>query len=556
MVCSGRQLDNCGKIAKKYIEDVRKGKTLVCKWASLAVERHLHDLDTGKERGLYFDEESGERILRFFKFLKHSQGEWAGRTFILSPWQQFCLWTLFGWKKEDGSRRFRTAYKEIARKNGKSTEAAGVGLYLLDADNEPGAEIYSAATKRDQAKITHSEATRMVRSSSPLRKHIQIFKDRLSVPDTNSKFEPLSSDYNSLDGLNISGAIVDELHAHKTRDLWDVLETATGARRQPLLFAITTAGVSREGICRELHDYTEKILTGVVEDDSFWGIIFTLDDGDEWQDERLWIKSNPNLGISVKLDDLQRKARKAKNTPAAQNAFLRLHMNVWTSAETAWIPPEAWAKCCGVTDGDFLARIPCYGGLDLSNTTDITAFVLKFPATGDCKAWFWLPERKLEERRDRVPYQLWADQGWIEVTPGSAVDYRYVQERILGLAKEYRIQEIAFDPWNATQTAIELEDHGLVMVPTRQGYKTMSPACRELEREIVAMELKHGGNPVLQWMAANVMVTQDPAGNLKPDKSKSIDKIDGIVALLNAISRQIEDNSTESIYEERGIVSI
>ena len=306
---SGR---NSARAAKKYIADVLAGKATACKWVRLFCERHERDLKKGTKRGLYFDEAEAERALRFFDFLRHSKGEWGGQPFILSPWQQAYLWVLFGWRKKDGSRRFRISYLEIGRKNGKSTMAAGVALYLLDGDKEPGAEVYSAATKRDQAKIVHGEACRMVRASTMLKQFITVRTDNMFVLDTNSKFEPLSSDYNSLDGLNIHGAIVDEVHAHKTRDLWDILETATGARRQPLMFAITTAGVSRQGICRELHDYLEKVLDGSLEDDSFCGIIFTLDEEDDYTDERVWVKANPNLGVSVKLDDLRDKIRKAR----------------------------------------------------------------------------------------------------------------------------------------------------------------------------------------------------------------------------------------------------
>jgi phage terminase large subunit-like protein len=422
---AGTPRKNDARSAKRYIKSVTDGKTLACKWVKLFCRRHAQDLKTAHRRGLRFDEDAACDVLRFFDFLHHSKGEWAGRQFVLAPWEQAYLWVLFGWKRKNGNRRFRTSYLEVARKNGKSTLAAGVALYLLDADGEDGAEVYSAATKRDQAKIVHGEAARMVRSSAPLKKYLTVHRDTIHALDTNSKFEPLSSDFNSLDGLNIHGAIVDEVHAHKTRDLWDILETATGARRQPLMFAITTAGVSRESVCRELHDYTEKILEGSLKDDSFCGIIYTLDEGDDWTDERVWIKANPNLKESVKLDDLKDKARKAKEAPSALNAFLRLHMNMWTQGETRWIDPDVWNACNGRTDIEFLKNEPCYGGLDLSSTTDITAFVLKFPNTGDVLPWFWIPEDEMEkrERRDRVPFSSWVRMGFVEATPGNVIDY-------------------------------------------------------------------------------------------------------------------------------------
>ena len=399
----------------------------------------------------------------------------------------------------------------------------------------------------------------MVRASKALSSRITLRADNMFDLKTNSKFEPLSSDYNSLDGLNIHGAIIDELHAHKTRDLWDVLETATGARRQPMLFAITTAGVSRESICREQHDYTEKVLEGSVTDDSYCGVIFTLDEGDDYTDESVWVKANPNLGVSVKLDDLQRKLRKAKEMPAALNAFLRLHMNVWTQAEERWINPDAWALCGGRTPIEELRDEPCYAGLDLSTVNDITALVLKFPRTGDVLCWFWIPEDNMtaRERRDRVPFSSWVRRGYVEATPGNVVDYEYIKERLRKIAKEFRgLKEIGYDPYMATQIAIQLEEEGFKVVPVRQGWVTLSPALKELEREYLKGELKHGDNPVLRWMASNLVVKKDVADNYMPDKAHSIDRIDGIVALCVAISRQINTREVPSVYENRGLLLI
>lgn len=551
---------NDPKIAKKYIADVLSGKILACKWVKLFCKRHVNDLQHGAKRGLYFDENAGARILRFFDFLRHSKGEFAGQHFILSDWQQAYLWVLFGWKRADGMRRFRISYLELSRKNGKSTMAAGIALYLLEGDREQGAEVYSAATKRDQAKIVHGEAVRMVRASKALSSRITLRADNMFDLQTNSKFEPLSSDYNSLDGLNIHGAIIDELHAHKTRDLWDVIETATGARRQPMIFAITTAGVSRQSICREQHEYLEKVLDGTVKDDSYCGIIFTLDDNDSYEDERVWVKSNPNLGISAKLDDLQKKFIKAKEMPSALNAFLRLHMNVWTQAESRWIDPEAWALCKGQTDIEALKNEPCYAGLDLSSTTDLTALVLKFPRTGDVLCWFWIPEDNMtvRERRDRVPFSAWVRGGFVETTPGNVIDYEYIKDRIRKVSKEFRgLKELGYDPYMATQMAIQLEEEGFNVVPVRQGWVTMSPALKQLEKEYLGKELKHGNNPVLSWMAANLVVKKDVADNYMPDKAHSIDRIDGIVALCIAISRQINARETAlSVYENRGLLLI
>lgn len=348
-----------GAIVTRYMDDVLAGRLPACRWVGLAIERHLLDLERAGSGDLRFDHDAATRAIRFFDFLRHSKGEWAGQVVRLEPWQMFVLWVLFGWKRADGLRRFRTAYLEVARKNGKSTLASGVGLYLLDADGEPGAEIYTAATKRDQARITHSEATRMVKASPFLRRRIRAFKDNLHVESTASKFEPLGRDADSMDGLNIHGAIVDEIHAHRTRDVWDVLETATGARRQSLMFGITTAGFNRQSLCWELHEYTQKVLDRIIDDETFFGVIYTIDEGDDWRDERAWAKANPNLGVSVKIDDLRRKALKAQEMPSALNSFLRLHLNVWTQAEKKWLDPERWRACAGHVDESGLRGRRC-----------------------------------------------------------------------------------------------------------------------------------------------------------------------------------------------------
>lgn len=554
----------------QYIQGVLSGEVVACKWVKLAVERHLRDLECGPQRGLYFDEDAAQHILDFFRFLKHSKGEWAGQIVGLELWQQFFLWVLFGWKREDGTRRFRTAYQEVARKNGKTTIAAGVGLYLFDADEEPGAEIYTAATKRDQARIAHSEATRMVKASPSLRKRIRTFKDNLNILDSAAKFEPLGQDADSLDGLNVHGAIVDEVHAHKNRELWDILDTATGSRRQPLMFAITTAGFDRHSLCWQLHEYLEKVLTGVLEDDTFFGIIYTLDqevkdsegntleEGDDWQDERCWVKANPNLGVSKKLDDMQRKAHMAKEMPTALNNFLRKELNVWTQSETKWLPVESWKKCAAMVDTDGLRGRICYGGLDLSSNTDVTAFVLVFPPEQADEPYqivcrFWIPQDSMRERsrRDRVPYDVWVRQGFINATPGNVIDYDFIVADIDELAQRYDIGEIAFDRWGATKMYQTLEDARMTMVQFGQGFASMSPPMKELEKLILSNGIAHGGNPVLTWMADNLVARTDPAGNIKPDKEKSTEKIDGMVALIMGLDRAIRH--APSVYENQGI---
>ena len=552
--------------AERYVDDVLAGKQPACKSVRLACARHRRDREHGPGRGLAFDEATAKKAVAFFGLLKHSKGEWAGRPLMLEAWQQFVVWSLFGWKREDGQRRFRTSYLEVARKNGKTTMAAGVGLYLMLADGEPGAEIYSVATKRDQARISHSEATRMAKSSPPIRKMVNIFKDNIHILDTASKFEPLGADADTLDGLNVHGAIVDEVHAHKTRETWDVIETATGARRQPLMFAITTAGYDRQSLCFQQHEYTEKVLDGVLNDDSWFGMVYGLDEGEEWTDESKWVKANPNLGVSKKWDDMRRKAARAREMPAALNAFLRLELDVWTQAETKWVSFEHWKQCGQAVDADGLRGRMCYAGLDLSSNVDISALVLVFPPQADedsyqVMARFWIPEEAMiqREHRDRVPYPAWVRQGFIKATPGNVIDYDFILAEVDELAQAYDIREVAFDRWGATKIATDLMERGGEdwLVQFGQGYVSMSPPMKELERLILEHRLAHGNNPVLTWMANNLVVRMDPAGNLKPDKEKSTEKIDGMVALVMALDRALRHEAPKrSVYEDRGLESV
>ncbi len=543
----------------KYARDVKSGKIPACKLVKLACKRHLSDLRFGKKRGIYFDELEADYALDFFGFLNHSKGEWAGETFELEPWQQFIVGSIFGWLREDGTRRFRTAYNEIPRKNGKSTLAAGIGLTLFFADGEPGAEVYTAATKKDQAKIVFEEAKNMVLASAHLKKRIGVFKTNLHMLSQRAKLEPLGADEDTMDGLNVHGAIIDEVHAHKNRGVVEVLETATGARRQPLQFEITTAGYDRNSICWEHHDYSTKILEGIIEDDTWFAFITSIDEKDDWTNPDTWIKANPNLGVSAKLDDLIRKCEKAKHLPAAQNAFRRLHLNQWTEQANRWINMTSWNKCKGHVDAELLAGKECYGGLDLASTTDIAAFVLYFPTELKALSYFWIPEENIQERvnRDRVPYDAWVRDGHITATEGNVVDYDVIRSDINALGETFNIQEIAADRWNATQIITQLEGDDFTMIPFGQGFASMAAPTKELGRLITGKELQHGDNPVLSWMASNMTVKQDAAGNLKPDKEKSTEKIDGIVALIMAIGRAtLSKDDNTSIYEQRGILSV
>lgn len=545
-----------------YIHGVLDGSIPACKQIRLAVERHQRDLEEGAKRGLRFDRQAAQHAIDFFGFLKHSKGEWAGQPFELSPWQQFILWVLFGWKRADGLRRFRVAYIEVPRKNGKTTLMAGVGLYLMVADGEPGAEVYSAATKRDQAKLSWNEAVQMVKKSPSLTKMVKHWKasDTLAVEATSSKYVPLGADADTMDGLNVHGALIDELHAHKTRAVVDVLETATGARRQPLQIEITTAGTDQQSVCYEHREYSEQVLKGTIEDDTWFAFIATLDEGDKWDDPTVWPKANPNYGVSVKPDDLARKCEKAKKMPAAQNSFMRLHEDVWTQQVTRWIDLALWDANAGEVDPDELKGRACYGGLDLSSVSDITAWVMVLPRDEDTEevdilARFWCPEARLTDQHNkyRDQYQAWARDGWLAVTPGDAVDYGFIKRQVLEDASTYQLVDLNVDRlFQGYQLSMELADEGLTVFGMGQGFVSMAAPVREFERRLLGKKLHHGGNPVLRWMADNVAVRTDPADNKKPDKAASQGKIDGIVALIMALDRAMRASGNgKSVYDER-----
>ena len=560
-----------------YVQAILADRIPSSTWVKKACKRHINDLKTANQRGLYFDQTSFDRVLKFISMLKHTTGEWTGNNFVPEPWEQFILSQIFGWKKSDGTRRYRTSYLTVARKNGKTCLAAAIGLYLFFADLEGRAEVYSVATKYDQARLSHQEAVRMVKTCTDLSNYVDIFKNNLSVTKTFSKFEPLGGDSKTQDGLNIHGAILDELHAWPNRDLYDVIVTATGARRQPLIFTITTAGFDKHSICWEQQAYTEKVLDGIIDDDSNFGIIYGLDDGDNWEDKKNWIKSNPNLGITVKVDDLENKARKAKEVPAQLNSFLRLHMNVWTESEVKWISSDAWNACGSEVDPVILRGKLCFAGLDLSSTTDISAFVLVFPPEHDNDTYkimsrFWIPSDNIERRvrRDRVPYDVWVKQGFIEATPGPVIDYGYILRQIEKDSKAYMLKEICFDRWGATKIVQDLEALGYgreepgkrnkyqstQLIDFGQGFVSMNSPTKELEKLLLSKAISHSNNPVLAWMASNVVIRLDPAGNMKPDKSKSTEKIDGIVALIMAIDRATRAHDAVNPYAERGILVI
>ncbi len=564
-----------GHPAHRYTLAVCSGEIVAGKLVRQACGKYLDEIEAAEHlgglRGLQFDAESAQRSIDFFELLHHSKGEWAGRVFDLEPWQQFILWNLFGWKRADGTRRYRTAHIEIGRKNGKTQLAAGIGIYMLVADREGGAEVYAGATKRDQAKILWDEAKRMVKKSPELDALIYSSRANLSIEATASKFEPLGADADTMDGLNVHCAIVDELHAHKSAELYEVLETSTGARRQPLMFSITTAGSDETSFCYEQHEYAEKVLSGVIEDDTFFSYIATLDENDAWDDPLLWIKANPNLDVSVKRTTIKEAVAAAKESPRKQNAVRRYRLNEWTRAETRFIDLARWDLGAGDLMPAELEEITKgrigYGGLDLSTTTDISAFVAVFPPKPDddlfdvvCR--FWIPGEDIDarERRGRVPYQQWVDEGWITATDGDVIDYTLIRDQIIAFGEGRQLLQIAHDPYNAAVTVIELAEAGFDMVKFIQGALSFNYPTKEFEKLVLSKKLRHGMNPVLRWMVDNVTVATDARANImpkKPEHKMSHKKIDGVVALIMALDRALRNDGvvdTGSIYEERGVL--
>lgn len=538
--------------ARQYADDVLAGRILACQLVKQACERQVKDL-ARKDFAYQFSEIHAERVCKFVELLPHVKGEWAGQPLVLQPWQVFILTTVFGWLDAEGRRRFKTVYTEIPRKNAKSTLSSAVALYLLAADGEEGAEVYSAATTRDQARIVWQDAKRMVEKCDGLRERfgVKAWAHSIAVESTGSSMKALARDQGgNLDGLNVHGAIVDELHSHKTRDVWDVLETATGARRSPMLWAITTAGFNRAGICYEQRDYVKRILSGQHDDPEYFGIVYTLDDDDDWTNPECWQKANPNWGVSVKPDDIARKARKAMEMAAAQNNFLTKHLNRWVNADTAWMDLRKW-DACAVPDldmADFEGQ-PCWIGLDLANKADVAALVLVFERPEGGIAVFgryYLPEDAIEDGRNSQ-YSGWAIEGRLIATPGSVTDFAYIEEDLREFAHRFDVRCVAYDPWQASYLAQRLSDEGLPMLELRQTVQNMSEPMKQLEAYVLNNELKHTGCPVMTWMVSNVVAHLDAKENIYPRKEFPENKIDAVVALIMAISRYLSASQNGDI---------
>ena len=515
-----------------------------------------------------FDERKAQRVIRFIEALRHTKGEFHGQPFHLLPWQEKIIRDVFGTVRDDDPtmRQYTTAYIEIPKKNGKSELGAAIALNMLINDDEWKAEVYSCASDRQQAAIVFDVAVDMVRQSPALMKRVKIIPStrRMIYQPTGSIYQVLSSEVATKHGLNVSACIFDELHTQPTRALYDVMTQGSGdARRQPLWFFLTTAGTDRNSICWEVHQKALDILEGRKNDPRFYPVLFGLPDEADWTSEENWYRANPSLDYTITIDKVRDAFRKAQETPADENQFRQLRLNQWVKQSVRWMPMDKWDECGGVVDPYALEGRACYAGLDLSSTSDLTALVLVFPPTSEDEPYialpfFWLPEEtlSLRVRRDHVPYDQWARRGFIQTTEGNVVHYGFIERFICELGERYNIREIAHDRWNATMMVQTLEDDGFAMVPFGQGFKDMSPPTKELMRIVLEHKLCHGGHPVLRWNMDNAYVRTDPAGNLKLDKEKSTEKIDGVVALVMALDRAQRNLNGGSVYDERGLLTL
>ena len=513
-----------------------------------------------------YDQAKADHAVNFINCLRHTKGAWYGQPFQLIEWQEQIIRDIFGTLKPNGYRQFNTAYVEIPKKQGKSELAAAVALLLTCADGEHGAEVYGCASDRQQASIVFDVAVQMIEQCPALkaRTTLVISQKRLIFNPLKSVYQVLSSESHTKHGFNIHGVVFDELHAQPNRRLYDVMLHGSGdARKQPLYFLITTAGNDQNSICWEVHQKAQDLLDGRKVDRAFYPVIYSTPENADWTSEKVWAACNPSLNITVDIEKLRIACESAKENPAEENLFRQLRLNQWVKQSVRWMPMDKWDLCTGEVNRDKLRGRICYGGLDLSSTTDITAFVLVFPPMYDNETkyhiipYFWLPEDTVElrVRRDHVPYNIWAQVGHVMTTEGNVVHYGYIEKFIESLGQKYNIKEIAFDRWGAVQMVQNLEGMGFTVVPFGQGYKDMSPPTKELMKLTLEQKLVHDGNPVLRWMMDNVYIRTDPAGNIKADKEKSTEKIDGVIAAIMALDRAIRyKEEIGSVYDDRGLL--
>ena len=524
-----------------------------------------------QQKGLWvdyhYDVAAAYRAVRFIEtYLVHGEGQHEGKPFKLLWWQKQIVLRFFGWRRNDnGRRKHRVIFLFIPRKNGKTAFAAALALYAQFADNEAAAQVACAASDRGQAGYVFGMASRMVQSNRLLRSLATVYKQSIFVPRTASVLKVLSKKPNTKHGANIHAAIIDEVHAIEDRELVDVLTTGTIARTQPIIVYASTAGFDRAHFFYQLYLYAKRVKENPELDES-WLVALYEADKDKWKEPSEWAKANPSLGTTIEMDSFETDFRMALELPTYENTFKRLRLNIWTEQDSRAIPMEKWARCAYPVEQapvESLSKCPCFVGLDLASTTDLASAAFLFPPFGDRDFYdvimlYWFPEANVELRKKRLRgFDLlpWANQGFIDLTPGEVIDYDRIRHKLNAMSEIYNIQEIAIDRWNATQLSTQLDGDGFTVVPTGQGYATMSDPTKHLLALILQRKINHRNNPVLEWNAANLSTEEDAAGNLKPSKKKSQEKIDGIVALIMALSRASAHGPTSSVYDTRGIRS-
>jgi phage terminase large subunit-like protein len=527
-----------------YARAVKAGRIVAGPYVRLACERHLRDLQQRKQTGLVWNLARAHEVIAFYPTMLCLEDE---RPFQLEPYQQFIVGSLFGWYGSDGHRRFRTSYVEMGKGSGKSPLAAGVGLYGLVLDDEPAPEVYAAATARDQAKIVFGDAKRMVEAEAELRELVEVHVGSLSIPARHAVFRPVSSEHRQLDGLRVHIGLIDELHEHPTSLVVDKIRAGTKARRDALIFEITNSGFDRTSTCWAHHDHSVKVLQGTIQNDAWFAYVCALDEGDDWRDERVWLKSNPGLGVTLPISYLREQVQEAVGMPSKENIVRRLNFCEWTEQAERWLDMQAWEACGGKVDVDAQRGRPCMAALDGASTQDLFAFSMLFgpdeKGVLELVSRFWIPEATLTAQgsgraeKDRLALKHWADEGWITVTPGNVTDYDLVEAQILEELAKYELKRLAFDRWNVTQLVTHLRDAlgAARVVDFPQTMAAMSAPSKELEKRLKEGAIRHGDNPVLRWMASNVAAREGPNGQIKPDRERSGEKIDGIVTLVMAL---------------------
>ena len=546
----------------RYISNVKSGKVVTGEFIKLAIDRHESDL---KRKDIYFDTAHVEKVIKICEIFRHWKGAKAGEKIHLEDWQVFLIGSIFGWKRTDsGLRRFTRTYIQVARKNGKTTLLALISLIHLLLDDEQGAQVYCGATKEDQARILVNDAGQIVEATPEARKMFKSFKykdlvTRLSYTAKKGFIAALGRDSKTQDGFDPSMGNIDEFHEHQTSELLNVIVSGMGSRMQPLLNIITTAGFQKEYPCYSVTRKTIiEILRGMKEDDTYFGLIYEPDEADNWDDPHCWVKANPNLGASVRMQYLRDSLQTAKNEGGRTEVnFKTKHLNIWTDAPEVWIPDDIWMQGGEMLSDDELIKYDCHGGLDLGKSLDLNAFVLLFLIEGKyyIKPYFWIPEDTLK-KADRDDYNQWVNDELMSVMPGAAMRPEIIANDILDISRKFKIKSIAYDPYLATHGVIQILTEYLVLSPLQQRLAVLSPFTKEFERLIFMNEIQHGGHPILRWMISNCVLQSDSNGNIKIDKKKSGNKIDGIDATINALSQYMDFEEQTSVYESRDILFI